>query len=351
MKKIFILFSGIVLSIHGFSQSWSITGNAGTNSSTNFLGTTDTARLVFRTNDVEHATILQSGYVGIGISTPQVPLQFYNSSGAVMAITGTVPALYLWSGATNNNYSNGALGFATQVSDFVGGSQPGDFILQNNDTAHSIIFGTNQVSGDGLERLRINKIGYVGIDKPAPTARLDVNCATLSGQTNPSNIRLESLQSGSGTVLVIDSNGYVYKSASGATDIASTPLTTELQSQVEELKNQVQELRSLLTSKVPLTTAEAANLNAESTTWLSGVYPNPANTAATIEYSLPAGAGAAVLQVYSVGGQPITSIALPASSGKNQVQLTTSQLPAGMYICALVVNGKVLDSKSLAVIR
>lgn len=351
MKKIFILFSGILLSIHGFSQSWSLTGNAGTNSSVNFLGTTDTARLVFRTNDVEHATILQSGYVGIGISTPQVPLQFYNSSSAVMAITGTVPALMLWSGTTNNNFSNAQLGFATQVSDFVGGSQPGDYVMQNNDTAHSIIFGTNQVGGDGLERMRINKIGYIGIDKPSPTARLDVNCATLSGQTNPSNVRLESLQSGAGTVLVIDSNGYVYKASNGATDAVSTPLTTELQSQVEELKNQVQELRNLLTSKLPLTTAEAASLNAQSTTGLNGIYPNPANTAATIEYSLPAGAGAAFCQVYSVSGQPITSIALPASSGKSQVQLATSQLPAGLYICALVVNGKVLDSKSLAVVR
>jgi len=259
--------------------------------------------------------------------------------------------LMLWSGTTNNNFSNAQLGFATQVSDFVGGSQPGDYVMQNNDTAHSIIFGTNQVSGDGLERMRINKIGYIGIDKPSPTARLDVNCATLSGQTNPSNVRLESLQSGAGTVLVIDSNGYVYKASNGATDAVSTPLTTELQSQVEELKNQVQELRNLLTSKLPLTTAEAASLNAQSTTGLNGIYPNPANTAATIEYSLPAGAGAAFCQVYSVSGQPITSIALPASSGKSQVQLATSQLPAGLYICALVVNGKVLDSKSLAVVR
>ena len=351
MKKIFILFAGIVLSIHGFSQSWSLTGNAGTNPATNFLGSTDTASLVLRTNNTARMLISSTGNVGIGISTPQVPLQFYNGSGATMAITGAIPSLYLWSGPTNNSFSNGVLGFATQVSDFVGGSQPGDFVMQNNDTAHSIIFGTNQTAGDGFERMRINKIGYIGIDKPSPTARLDVNCATLSGQTNPSNIRLESLQSGSGTVLVIDSNGYVYKSAAGATDVASSPLVTDMQNQIAELKNQVQELRSLLTSKVPLTTAEAANLNAESSTWLSGIYPNPANTAATIENSLPAGAGAAVCQVYSVGGQPITSIVLPASSGKNQVQLTTSQLPAGMYICTLVVNGKVLDSKSLAIVR
>ena len=351
MKKIFILFAGIVLSVHGFSQNWLLNGNAGTNPPTNFLGTTDAKNLVFKTDSLQRMTILANGNVGIGTSTPTTTLQLYSTGASQLAVSGTIPSILLFAGTTNNSYSNAQIGIATGTNNFIGGSAAGDFILANDDTAHSLIFGTNQVSGDGLERMRINKIGYIGIDKPSPTARLDVNCATLSGQTNPSNIRLESLQSGSGTVLVIDSNGYVYKSASGATDIASTPLTTELQSQVEELKNQVQELRSLLTSKVPLTTAEAASLNAESTTWLSGIYPNPANTAATIEYSLPAGAGAAICQVYSVGGQPITSIALPASSGKSQVQLTTSQLPAGMYICALVVNGKVLDSKSLAVVR
>ena len=95
MKKIFILFAGIVLSIHGFSQSWSLTGNAGTNPATNFLGSTDTASLVLRTNNTARMLISSTGNVGIGISTPQVPLQFYNGSGATMAITGAIPSLYL----------------------------------------------------------------------------------------------------------------------------------------------------------------------------------------------------------------------------------------------------------------
>ena len=60
---------------------------------------------------------------------------------------------------------------------------------------------------------------------------------------------------------------------------------------------------------------------------------------------------AAVCQVYSLDGKPITSIALPSSSGKSQVQLNTSQLAAGMYIYALVVNGKVLDTKKLVIAR
>jgi len=52
------------------SNAWSLTGNAGTNPSSNFLGTTDSKRLVFRTNNIERATIDSLGRVGIGTSTP-----------------------------------------------------------------------------------------------------------------------------------------------------------------------------------------------------------------------------------------------------------------------------------------
>jgi hypothetical protein len=353
MKKIFILFAGILLSFHSFSQSWLLTGNSGTTPPTNFLGTKDAQRLVFKTDSIERMTILANGNVGFGTSSPQEALHYFNSTNADFAISGSVPVLNLWSGLTSNPFSNGQLGFATGVSDFVGGSQPGDFILQNNDTSHSIIFGTNQVGGDGIERMRINKIGYIGIDKPSPTARLDINCVTLSGQTNPSNVRLENLQSGSGTVLVIDSNGYVYKAASGQTAVATTaaPLATDMQSQVQELQSQVQELRSLLATSLCLTKNQLSSLEAESATYLGDIHPNPANTSTTIDYSLPSGVGGALCQVYSLDGKVVTSISLPAVSGKSQVQLTTSQLAPGMYIYALIVDGKVLDSKKLAVVR
>jgi hypothetical protein len=354
MKKIFILFAGILLSFHGFSQNWLLTGNSGTTPPTNFLGTKDAQRLVFKTDSLERMTILANGNVGVGTSSPVFLFHSYSTSADVQAaVSGTAPSIHFFSGLTASTVSGGRLAFSTGSNDFIGGSVAGDFILMNYDTAHSLIFATNQntTSGEGMERMRINKIGYIGIDQAAPTARLDVNCATLSGQTNPSNIRLENLQRGSGTVLVIDSNGYVFKSASGQTAIANTPLATDMQSQIEELKSQVQELRALLTSKVPLTAAEANSLHAESATWLGDVRPNPASTSATLEYSLPSGVSAALCQVYSLDGKVVSSIALPASSGKSQIQLATSQLAPGMYIYALIVNGKVLDSKKLAVVR
>ncbi|MDT3740657.1 MAG: hypothetical protein RO257_14290 [Candidatus Kapabacteria bacterium] len=47
------------------NNMWSLTGNAGINSSINFLGTTDNNNLVFRTNDTARLTILGTGKVDI----------------------------------------------------------------------------------------------------------------------------------------------------------------------------------------------------------------------------------------------------------------------------------------------
>ena len=49
---------------------WSLTGNAGTVASTNFIGTTDAIDFVARTNNVERMRILSGGNVGINTSTP-----------------------------------------------------------------------------------------------------------------------------------------------------------------------------------------------------------------------------------------------------------------------------------------
>lgn len=60
---------------------WKFGGNTGTSQSTpNFLGTTDNADLVFKTNNVERMRILGSnGNIGIGTSTPQANVHVLGS--------------------------------------------------------------------------------------------------------------------------------------------------------------------------------------------------------------------------------------------------------------------------------
>lgn len=49
---------------------WSLTGNAGTNVVSNFLGTTDNKGLVFRTNNIERMRFNSAGNLGLGLTNP-----------------------------------------------------------------------------------------------------------------------------------------------------------------------------------------------------------------------------------------------------------------------------------------
>lgn len=341
----------VVLSHCAFSQNWLLTGNAGTSPATNFVGTTDANRLVFRTNNTERMTILSGGNVGIGTSTPAIPLHIVsNSVDQFLRLSGNGPSIQLIDSPSTSTNRLGKLALASGTAEYVATAHNGDLVLQNLDSVGGLLFGTNAASGNGLERARFTPVGYFGIATTAPTAKLDVNCTAVAGQSNPSNIRFESLQSGSGTVLVIDANGYVYKSASGVTASApNTPLTSELQNQLEDLRTQVDQLRALLTNRLNLTPAEANSLKAQSATWLGNSYPNPATGSTTIEYSLPPQVSAATCQVYTLDGKPVQTIVLSPSAGKNQVQLGTGRFAPGMYIYTLIVNGKSVDSKRLIV--
>ncbi|MBS1664165.1 MAG: hypothetical protein JST68_24180 [Bacteroidetes bacterium] len=56
----------INISIEPLDGFWSMSGNINANADSNFLGTVDTNRLAFRTNNVERMSILKDGSVGIG---------------------------------------------------------------------------------------------------------------------------------------------------------------------------------------------------------------------------------------------------------------------------------------------
>jgi hypothetical protein len=355
MKRSTLLFGGILLCLQSFSQ-WSLTGNAGTNPSVNFVGTTDTQRLVFRTNSTENMTILNNGRVGINTSTPGTMLHvFSNSPDFHFRLSGNGPSLQLVNGSpTGSIISSGRFAMASGSGYYAATAVNNDIVIANYDSATSILFVVGNASGNGVERARINRYGYMGIAATAPTAKLHVNCTAVAGQSNPSNIRFQNLQSGSGKYLLIDSNGYVYQSttgpASSAVSVAAqtaSPLTLDLQSQVEDLKKQVDELRGMIISRQTLSQQQLNNL--QNGPWLGESQPNPANTSTRIGYSLPAGVSMATCQVYSLDGKLVSSTALNPSAGKNQIDVSTSNLAPGMYIYALVINGKATDTKKMVV--
>lgn len=81
----FLLAAAIVMSLPAMSQSWSTTGNSGTNPPANFLGTTDAQDLVFKTGNTERGRILSAGGWRFGSTTNYATI---NAAGK-LSFTGT----------------------------------------------------------------------------------------------------------------------------------------------------------------------------------------------------------------------------------------------------------------------
>jgi len=61
-----ISIATITVTVQSLNYFWSTTGNIATGADSSFVGTVDTNRLAFRTNNIERMTILKDGTIGIG---------------------------------------------------------------------------------------------------------------------------------------------------------------------------------------------------------------------------------------------------------------------------------------------
>ena len=132
LYRMYIYSGGAWLRLASYAEamnSWSLTGNAGTNASTNFIGTTDAQPLMFRYNNLNAGSIGKSSgctYLGIGAGEndnvedePNVGVGYdalyYNTTGSANSAVGA-SALY------NNTigYYNSAVGIAALASNTTG---------------------------------------------------------------------------------------------------------------------------------------------------------------------------------------------------------------------------------------
>ena len=98
---------------------WELTGNANTDPTVNFVGTTDQEGLSLRTHGTEAVRIDPSGNVGVGTSNPTSKLEIHAQDG--VQIIGYQPFLTL--SDSNSGYqrariqtANGEIGFLTEPS-------------------------------------------------------------------------------------------------------------------------------------------------------------------------------------------------------------------------------------------
>ena len=205
--------SGVVYTTSATSftaaNAWALTGNAGTNPATNFLGTTDNQPLVIRTNNTERMRILASGLVGIGTNVPTNTLH-------VKATSDPLRLEGVQSSANATTLlaidANGVV-VSTSASTFVANNA---WALSGNTLTGSEFLGSVNaqpvvIKTNNIEAMRIDASQQVGIGTNAPTNTLHVKAAS-----NP--LRLEGLQplSNAGTILAVDANGVVYTTSASA---------------------------------------------------------------------------------------------------------------------------------------
>jgi hypothetical protein len=144
MKQFTLLFAGLAWLSSTLGQSWSLTGNANTNPSTNFIGTKDNQPLLFRVNNTYAGAIDNtSGKTALGFGAGQ------NAAGSFSVAIG-YKAL-----TTNPGYENTAVGTYALTSNSTGSLNTaiGYGVLSSNTSG-----STN--TGVGYGAFSVNTTGY-----------------------------------------------------------------------------------------------------------------------------------------------------------------------------------------------
>ena len=156
------------------NDAWLLSGNNGTNPTTDFIGTTDAQSLLFKTNNIERMRIESSGNVAIGEGSSWGKLTVNNGRFVVQNLDGYVgsgstfykdnPWIYLWSRETNLSSSQGAniifaaMQNSTDAADLCMIEGLRENAITNN-TASRLIFSTRPANDNMMRRLTIDSNG------------------------------------------------------------------------------------------------------------------------------------------------------------------------------------------------
>lgn len=157
------------------AQNWSLTGNAGTDPATNFIGTTDSKVLKIKTNNQVRMYFKTNGDIGVGTITPSSK---FHVNGVITATGGT-------SNDWNSAYSwgNHALaGYLTTETDPQVGSITTGYIPRWNGSA--LVTGNLYSSGTFLGLNATSAIGaaqFVVADTNGSYGGISVNSIAASG--------------------------------------------------------------------------------------------------------------------------------------------------------------------------
>ena len=218
----------------GSLDAWSRLGNGGTNAAINFLGTTDNADLVVKTNNSEKIRLLANGNFGVGTKSPITKFSVHDITAKANIYSfntikkggsldlGLARGLELSPSAVQADDLLGTINFSGYNG--VSFNSSASIVARASQNYNSTAGGsylefktTREDSALSLTRMIIDNNGRVGIGK-SPIQTLDVNgTINVSGgfanevnRSNSSNADLLALAYGS-----VDLNGNILTSNSG----------------------------------------------------------------------------------------------------------------------------------------
>jgi Secretion system C-terminal sorting domain len=373
---------------------WSYGGNAAINPANQFLGTTDLNDLVFKTNNTERFRLTNTKFsMQVGSATNlsagvSITSREAGNSSFPLSVVGTRNGLS-WNAPTGNaitdvNNTTGRLvrlatsaANPTGVFDF-GIDQNNSFFITQNATANNLVprkpfvvhsygISDNIIFPGSVRNTSIADQGYdaVGINLQAGT---DIaNGATITNTYNnlkptanfhvKGTVRLQDLPWGSGRVLVQDINGNTFVSTAvvmldgtihNANDdfdwgegtfesqygtrqghykkaAKAAVSSSDMQAQIDALQAEI----NMLKNGGVIKNNKGVILNCS---------PNPTSNELRVAYELAASVGVASVNIYDLTGKEIMKQNISTNAGKNQVVLSLSSLPAGMYLCSLMID-------------
>lgn len=182
--------------------------------------------------------------------------------------------------------------------------------------------------------------GFLGWNTTAPAARFHVNCINGNNPARvfgmPSDIRFENLEPGTGKVLVIDDQGYVYNSGVALAELGQMGV---MKQEIRELKLQLAELRTMVANSTSIGELSSTN------NILYQNSPNPFNGETVIKYSINEMQTSAMIVIYDLNGRELQKHT--AQKGSGIVTISVGTLVPGMYLYSLVVDGREVDTKRM----
>jgi hypothetical protein len=378
-------------------SGWLLTGN--TVASTDFIGTLNNDDMRFNTNGIKRMRLLSQG--SLSVETPTAANASNDVGNMMVGIrnsvnTGNSNMVSGWENRLNNAAANivagqlnvvsnpsGALvsksvavGWANNVQDhnqyligaansakqeysgvfgvaldvtadgcwYLGGNSG---TTLSNDIRNSLAVGWDRIhtglfNGDGLT-LGTGTASNTNAGDEA-TARLDVNgpafSSVVTGVLFPSGVRFRDLPFGTGNILVVDPDGYVYRS----TQMARTQADGgALNGEIEQLKKQILQLQEQVQGLLAQRGMPAMVPVGNNTLTVS---PTPFKDRATVSYAIENYKDNALLQVVDSKGVLLKTI--PLRQAKGQVEVIQPTIPGGMLVFSILVDGRpVITQKSM----